>query len=379
MNKVINLVDVNNKAYTISSPLTEQDVAPDHVWTYKQRSMTFDKNLKLNGKYCYHPFNTVTVDGEGDCYVCVCQAWLPVSVGNIFEFSSLTDIVQSPKAREIQRTILDGSYRYCDNNTCSIIKENALETEIAHRPDTVNWINFALDPSCNLTCPSCRSDFRFLHEGPEYDRKIRIVEHIAKLIKEHDHWIKFSLSGDGDPFASLIYRHFLEILDLTNKQDVEIELITNGILLKDHWHKLKKIHKNIVRTKISFDAGSESTYKVTRRGGSWKKLIDNVDFLVDWRNKNNPDMVITSNFVAQTANYKDMPAYVTICDKMGVDEINFQKIVDWGTFDNFQEHAVWQKQHPEYKNFLNTLRNLNNNKINFTNLNDLKHDTDSTS
>jgi len=341
--------------------------------------MTFDKDLKLNGKYCYHPFNTVTVDGEGDCYVCVCQAWLPVSVGNIFEFSSLTDIVQSPKAREIQRTILDGSYRYCDNNTCSIIKENALETEIAHRPDTVNWINFALDPSCNLTCPSCRSDFRFLHEGPEYDRKIRIVEHIAKLIKEHDHWIKFSLSGDGDPFASLIYRHFLEILDLTNKQDVEIELITNGILLKDHWHKLKKIHKNIVRTKISFDAGSESTYKVTRRGGSWKKLIDNVDFLVDWRNKNNPDMVITSNFVAQTANYKDMPAYVTICDKMGVDEINFQKIVDWGTFDNFQEHAVWEKQHPEYKNFLNTLKNLNNNKINFTNLNDLKHDTDSTS
>ena len=368
MNKIINLVNVNSPAYKKAQHLTVSDVASEHAWTFQTRSMSFDKNLNLQGQYCYHPFNTVTIDGKGDCYVCVCQAWLPISVGNIFDFQTLTEIVQSPRAREIQRTILDGSYRYCDHNTCSIIKENELESEISHRPDTVNWINFALDPSCNLACPSCRSEFVFLNQGEEYEHRIRMVEHIAKLIQEHDHWIKFSLSGDGDPFASLIYRHFLSILDLGNKQDVEIEIVTNGILLQDHWHKLERIHKNIVRTKVSLDAGSDAVYSVTRRGGSWKKLLNNIEFLVNWRNLNNSDMRIQTNFVVQTANYKDMPDYVDIVDKLGVDEINFQKIVDWGTFDNFSQQAVWQQTHPEYKFFLNTLQNLNNSKINFTNL-----------
>lgn len=379
LNKIIKLVDINNAAYQETMSLGKIDVGPDHLWTFDTRSMTFEKDLGLKGRYCYHPFNTVTVDGHGDCYVCICQAWLPIRVGNIFQFSSLTEIVQSAKAREIQKSILDGSYRYCDHNNCSIIKEDSLETEIAHRPDTVNWINFALDPSCNLTCPSCRSDFRFLKEGPEYEKRIGIVEYLAKLIKNHDHWIKFSISGDGDPFASLIYRHFLSILDLTNKKDVEIEIVTNGILLQDHWHKLEKIHNNIVRTKISLDAGSESVYKITRRGGSWEKVLNNIEFLINWKKTHRPDMQIQCNFVVQTTNYKDMPAYVAICDVLGVDEINFQKIVDWGTFDNFQNHAIWSEKHPEHKFFLNILRNLNNKKINYTNLTDLRYDFNSTS
>ena len=372
MNKIINLVDVNSPAYIKSQHLKESDVASDHEWTFKTRSMSFDKNLNLQGQYCYHPFNTVTIDSKGDCYVCVCQAWLPISVGNIFDFKTLTEIVQSPKAREIQRTILDGSYRYCDHNTCSIIKENELELEISHRPDTINWINFALDPSCNLACPSCRSEFVFINEGTEYEHRIRMVEYIAKLIQEHDHWIKFSISGDGDPFASLIYRHFLSILDLGNKQDVEIEIVTNGILLKDHWHKLERIHKNIVRTKVSLDAGSDAVYSVTRRGGSWKKLLNNIEFLVNWRNLNNNKMQIQTNFVVQTANYKDIPSYVNIADKLGVDEINFQKIVDWGTFKNFETQSIWKETHPEHQIFLNILKSLNNKKINFTNLSDFK-------
>lgn len=345
----------------------------DHRWTYQQRSMDFSKDLNLKGKYCHHPFNTVTIDGEGDCYVCVCQAWLPISVGNIFEFNSLQEIAQSPKAREIQRSILDGSYRYCDHNTCSMIKENILEDEIKHRPDTINWINFAVDPSCNLTCPSCRKEFIFLKQGFEYDKKIRIMEHISKLIKEHNHWVKFSLSGDGDPFASLVYRHFLSILDLTKQSNtVQIEIVTNGILLQDHWYKLEKIYKNIIRTKISLDAGSKKVYNITRRRGDWNKVLENIKFLTKWKQDNNSNMEIVTNFVVQTQNYEDMPEYVRICDELGVDEINFQKIVDWSTFDNFEKEAVWLRTHPEYKNFLNILKSLNNRKINFTNVSDIK-------
>ena len=378
LNKIIPLVSLKNSAYAKSTQLTSFDVAEDHRWTFNQRKMNFDKNLRLEGKYCYHPFNTITVDGFGDVYVCICQAWLPISVGKIWEFNSLREVIQSPRAREIQASIVDGSYRYCDHNTCSILQEGELENRIEHRPDTVNWINFSIDSSCNLTCPSCRKDFIFINEGPEYERRIKIAEHLAKLINNHDHWIKFTLSGDGDPFASLIYRHLMSLLNLNNNT-VEIELITNGMLMKAHWHKLEGIHKKIVRTKVSFDAGTEVTYGVTRRGGDWNKLIENVEFLVKWKQKTYSDMKVTANFVVQTMNYVDMPAYVELCEQLGVDEINFQKIVDWGTFKNFDLEAVWKETHPEHDFFLNILRSLNNKKINFTNLSNLKNDTHSVS
>lgn len=331
--------------------------------------MSFDKNLGLKGKYCYHPFNTITVDKFGDVFMCICQAWLPISVGKIWEFNSLDDIAKSAKAREIQASIIDGTYRYCDEKTCGILAIDDLKETIDHRPDTINWINFSIDSSCNLTCPSCRTEFKFLSEGHDFDYRIKMVDHLVKLIEQHTHWLKFTLAGDGDPFASLIYRHLMSNLNVLNKQ-IEIELVTNGILCKAHWHKLSGIHKNIVRTKISFDAGTEITYNITRRGGDWKKLIDSCKFLAKWKQKNYSDMSLTSNFVVQTANYKDMPTYVDLCDQLGFDEIHFQKITDWGTFSNFKAQAIWQQDHPEHTEFLNILKHpsLNNKKINFTNL-----------
>jgi organic radical activating enzyme len=356
--------------------LTEHDVADDHRWTYQQRSMNFNKDLGLKGKYCYHPFNTITVDGFGDVYMCICQAWLPVSVGKIWDFDSFEDIVQSARAQAIQNSIIDGSYRYCDNNTCSIIQENELSDSVEHRPQTINWINFAIDSSCNLTCPSCRKEFIYINKGPELVQRVRIVNHMVKLIEQHSESLKFTLSGDGDPFASLIYRDLLSKLQIENK-DVEIEIVTNGILAKAHWHKMTGVHKNIVRFKISFDAGTEEVYNITRRGGDWHKLLSSAEYINHWRSTTNSGMVMTANFVVQAANYKDMPVYVDLCEKLGFDEINFQKITDWGTYADFDKEAVWHKDHPAYLDFLMYLHHpgLNNIKVNLTNLIDLKNET----
>lgn len=374
MAAIIPLVDISNLDYRQRIPLSVNDVAADHQWTYRQRNMNFDKDLGLKGQYCYHPFNTITVDGSGNVFMCVCQAWLPISVGNILNFNSLSEIVKSANAREIQSSIIDGSYKYCDNNTCSIIKENQLKKRIDHKPDNINWINFSLDYSCNLKCPSCRSEFKFLKSGKDFDYRLKIAKHIATLINDHNHPIKFTLAGDGDPFASLIYNKFLTSLRLDHKasNDVEIEIVTNGILLSAHWQKLKRIHKNIIKTKISFDAGSKDVYCITR-GGDWNKLISNVKYIKKWKDKNYSNMLLTSNFVVQASNYKDMVDYVVLCDQLGFDEINFQKIDDWGTFKDFKEHAVWHIDHWQYQDFLiqlSRVESLKNKKVNLTNLSD---------
>ena len=369
MNKIISLIRLDNIAYKNRQPLTYDDIESDHRWNFKQRSMNFDKDLNLKSQYCYHPFNTITIDKLGDIYTCICQAWLPISIGKITDFNSFEEIMHSMRAREIQASILDGTYKYCDSNSCTIIKDDQLSNNISHRQDTVDWINFALDDSCNLTCPSCRKEFKFVSEGLEYDLRINVVDHLIKLIENHNHKLKFTLSGDGDPFASSIYRHFLTNLKLKDNKNVEIEIVTNGILVKDHWHKMAGVYNNIVRFKFSFDAGSKEIYEKIRRGGNWDKLLDSVRYIADWRKSYNPKLLLTSNFVVQTGNYVDMVRYVELCDSLGIDEINFQRIDNWGTFENFEEHAVWRSDHPEYKNFVLYLDKVNlNKKVNLTNL-----------
>ena len=354
--------------------LTKSDVATDHSWNYVQRGMSFDKNLNLTGLYCHHPFNTISIDGNGDVFVCICQAWLPISVGKIWEFKTLNDVLNSPKALIIQNSILDGSYRYCDNVSCSIINENSLGTTLPYK--TINWINFSLDESCNLSCPSCRTEMRFIKENSaKFNFKFELVNHIVSLIEQHHTNLKFTLSGDGDPFASLIYRHFLSSLNLYNNNNIEIELVTNGILLKDFWSKIEKIHNNLVRVKISFDAGSAEVYNLTRRGGNWHKLLESVKYIVDWKKQTNSSMALTSNFVVQKANFTDMKSYVELCDNLGFDEINFQKIQDWGTFKNFADENIFLPEHPLHLEFLNQLSHkiFKLKKINFTNLTGFYH------
>lgn len=370
--QLINIDQITNRQRT---PLTSADVDVTHGHRFADSEMSFDKDLKLKGKYCYHPFNSVTIDTRGECFVCVCQAWLPISVGNILDFNSLTEIVQSPKAREIQSSIVDGTYKYCDQHTCHLIARNELETRLDHRPDTVNWIVFAIDDSCNLTCPSCRTEMIFVNKGEEFEHRMKISNHITKLIQEHHQFLRFTLSGDGDPFASHVYRNILENLQLTKDDQVEIEIVTNGILAKSHWDRMTGVHNHVTRFKISFDAGSPEVYAITRRGGDWNKLIESSEYIIKWKQKNYSDMEIVANFVVQTSNYKDIHNYVNITKKLGFDEIAFQKVVDWGKWDTtgvnyFVDHAVWMDSHPNYQELVTILNDplLNDRKVQLTNL-----------
>jgi len=208
---------------------------------------------------------------------------------------------------------------------------------------------------------------------------MQISDHLVKLIQEHDHFLKFTLSGDGDPFASHVYRNMLEKLDLSKRGTTEIEIVTNGILAKDHWHKMSGIHKNVMRFKISFDAGSPEVYAQTRRGGNWNKLIESAEYIIKWKQKNYSDMELVANFVVQTTNFRDIHRFVKLTQDLGFDEIAFQKVTDWGKWYNnginrFAEHAVWMPDHENYQELVEILNDpiMTDRKINLTNLSHLR-------
>src|SRR5689334_2971845 len=67
--------------------------------------------------FCSKPFTNlevVTYPRRGDAFLC-CQAWLPVSIGNIGE-GSVADLWNGPVARDIRRSVLDGTFEYCNSN-----------------------------------------------------------------------------------------------------------------------------------------------------------------------------------------------------------------------------------------------------------------------
>jgi SAM-dependent methyltransferase len=219
----------------------------------------------------------------------------------------------------------------------------------------------------------------FYNRGEDFDRRMRISDHLVKLIQDHDHFLKFTLSGDGDPFASHVYRNMLEKLDLSQRGTTEIEIVTNGILAKDHWDRMSGIHKNVIRFKISFDAGSPEVYALTRRGGNWNKLIESAEHIIKWKQKNYSDMELVANFVVQTTNFRDIHQFVKLTQDLGFDEITFQKVTDWGKwYDNginrFAEHAVWMPGHENYQELVEIINDpiMTDRKINLTNLSHLR-------
>jgi len=355
-----------SKKYSI---FTINDIPVSQKWMYEKRHTKFDKNLNLLDRFCHHVYNTITIDNDGLVFRCVCHPWLPVPVGNILDFNSFEEIIQNKISQEIVNSIEDGSYRYCDQLSCSMIINDTIER---YKPNYNNiFLNLAIDESCNLSCPSCRTHLKFVSEDNFlYKSKMRIVIHLLHLLKQYKFPIKISI-GDGDPFASLIYRYFFSNLDLHN---LEIEIVTKGLLIKDFWKKIKNLHNNIIRIKISIDAGSSSVYNIVRRGGDWYKLLENLEFIKDFRTNNNCNFILAGNFVVQSRNFTDITNYVQTCLHYNFDEINFQKIQDWGTYiKDFESLEVWKSNNAYFPDFKNIMKDplLKNPKINFNNLKEI--------
>jgi len=365
MNKVVPILTINNV------PLSQK-------WMYETRKLTFNKDLNLKGKYCHHVYNTITIDTDGLIFRCICHAWIPIIVGNILDFQSFEEILDHQISKNIVNSIEDGSYRYCDHTSCGLLISDLL---LPTKPlDDHILLNLALDESCNLSCPSCRTNLKFISEdNPKYSDKKKIIDHLITLVNKSDKKIIVSLAGDGDPFASLLYRQFISNL---NNKNLEVEINTNGILIKDFWSKLEKIHPNIIRLKISIDAGSQIVYEVVRRGGSWTKLLESLNFITAWRNENPYNFELIANFVLQSRNFTDIVKYVQLCLNYDFNLINFQKIQDWGTYiKDFESLEVWRNDNVYYEDFVNIMRDpiLKNSKINFTNLQEIYNEITRTS
>ena len=167
-----------------------------------------------------------------------------------------------------------------------------------------------------------------------------------------------NVTGSGDPFGSKLFREFLFSVDGAEFPNITIDLQTNGVMFTPrYWDKMKKIHDNLGSVYLSLDAAKEETYNITRRGGDWKRVIENIKFLSTKR-KEGKFKWFRLDFVVQNVNFKEMPDFVELGKQLGVDQVYFSLVIDWGTWpkEEYEKQCVWKKSHHNFEDFLNMLK-----------------------
>jgi MoaA/NifB/PqqE/SkfB family radical SAM enzyme len=336
----------------------------------------------LSDRFCDRPFKTITTsalladeNSRAALYACNCSAMVPYPFASWKPENKETidEVWNGREIKEIRRSILDGDYKYCSRSVCPEILNNSLpkkedvidpflrdiidnhKTEIGEPPRT---LQLAHDTSCNLACPSCRSEIITAKNDLRNDLDHFSKQWVLPLINKET--LTILLSHDGDPIGSKHYRQLLSQIDETTHENISILLQTNGLLLTPkEWAGMSKVKKLIKAIGISIDAATAPTYEDVRRPGKWSTLVENMEFLSSLR-KSGEIPYIYLCYVIQKKTYKEMPDFVRLGKNWGVDKIVFGKLmpqvhpsVDDTVF--FEANAVAEERHPEYQNFLEIL------------------------
>ena len=338
--------------------------------------------------FCARPFEFFEVDAEGAAWVC-CQDWLDTSIGDL-RTHSLMEVWNSPVAQDIRRSILDGSFKYCNHNTCPKIVSNSLvqiknlttpyrKKIAAERPVVLEngplTLNLGYDNSCNLACRSCRPHLIVL-QGDEFASAELMQKKV--LAEGFSNAKRAIITGHGDAIASKLFRQLLRELDAGQYPDLRIDLMTNGLLFTPAiWESFSKCHKAIRSVSISIDAGSEATYKINRSPGDFNKLLRNLEFISTLRTSEKISFFEIS-FVVQRNNYGEMKSFFELGKNLSCDTVLFQKIINWGcgtyNAEQFKEVAVHEPQHPEHRAFKEVLKDplFEDPIVNLSNLSNLR-------
>lgn len=182
------------------------------------------------------------------------------------------------------------------------------------------------DSSCNLACITCRKEVCF-PRGEELER----IRRLTKIIK--DDYLPacefLILAGDGEVFASSNYREIYES-ETCNPQ--YIRLLSNGTLFTPkNWERFAAGKTGKIMLTVSVDAATKETYEKIRRNGNFDVLQENMEFAACLR-KSGALSYFRMNFVVQRENYQEMIPFVQWGERLGVDEVFFTKILNWGTY-----------------------------------------------
>lgn len=292
------------------------------------RQTIFDRNCyELD---CRTMLNHLEILHGGDTRCC-CTTFVKQNLDNIME-KSVNDLWNSAVHKIMCLSTENRTYSFCDKSMCPLFvekrltEENGLERPYRQMAPVPEVLALGHDASCNLACVTCRRELCFA-KGEELEEVNKVTD---KIKKDYLPACRFLiLAGDGEVFASPAYR---EIYESAACNPGYIRLLSNGMLFTPgNWERFRQHKTGKIMLTVSIDAASKETYERIRRRGNFDILRKNMKFAAALRKKGEL-CYFRMNFVVQRDNYLEMIPFVQWGETLGVDEVFFTKILNWGTY-----------------------------------------------
>lgn len=328
-----------------------------------------DRSADLSGRFCEAPFKKFETLIDGTVAPC-CSIWTQKRLGHL-ESQTADEIWNSEDAKAMRASILDGSYRYCNKQRCTLILEDQLplreevtdpamqkviaegQTELDNSP---SWLFLAHDITCNLVCPSCRAGMIVADEAQEA-RFAKIEDQVFFPLLGSNDRITVSVSGQGDAWSSQHYRSILRYL-ADNDCNADLNIHTNALLMgPKRWNEYSGLEKYRPLVDVSIDACTPWVYEYVRRPGKWAKLTPNLDFIAEKR-RAGVFREFHLNATIQLDNYHEIPALIDYASELGADSMRLYMMQNTGGHlaIDFPVKNVADEAHPLHSAFLETLR-----------------------
>ena len=275
---------------------------------------------------------------------------MPQSIGNL-QIKSLGEIIGSAMHQHLQASIDDGTYRYCNENQCSYIKSGAV---LHGQPERIQHLRLAIDDSCNLRCPSCRRHMIFHKDGSAYNLGIRLADRINEWLHSYEHPIQVHIGSDGDPFASHVYRYFME--QTPERENIKYSILTNGLMFREFHTRVPYVINNLRELGVSIDGATKATYEKLRLGGKWDKINENLECIAELKQRHNFRFIL--HFVVQKDNYHEMEDIILLGRKYNADRVWLNKMEDWNVNPNFGDVDIFRSTHPLHEDYRNRLKQI---------------------
>lgn len=327
------------------------------------------RSADLSQRFCEAPFKKFETLIDGTVAPC-CSIWTKKRLGHL-ERQTADEIWNSASAQDMRASILDGSFRHCNKQRCTLIMEDALplrdevqdpamrkviDEDIIELDTSPSWLFLAHDITCNLACPSCRDGLIVSDE--EQERRFEKIEQqvFFPLLGSGDK-ITVSVSGQGDAWSSQHYRSILRYL-ADHDTNASLNIHTNALLMgPKRWAEYEGLAKYKPLVDVSIDACTPWVYEYVRRPGKWDKLAPNLEFLAEKRAEGTFSE-FHLNATIQMDNYHEIPALIDYASELGADSMRLYMMQNTGGHlaIDFPVKNIADPEHPLHLAFLETLR-----------------------
>ncbi len=218
---------------------------------------------------------------------------------------------------------------------------------------------------CNLACRFCGRGIAVeqlaRQKGIDLSKRPSLIPRLAnsfgrdlpfnkfvEIIEDLPTLTEIDLQGVGEP---LLHPEFLLFIQYLSDRDIFITFTTNGTLLTPRLSKRIVEAGHVKQITISIDSADTETHEFIRRGGTLKKVLDNIRYLIDLRNRYGLSLPkVRVAVVLNRYNIDGLEKIVDAASETGVDAISISMVKNVeGRLDS------WLLSHDEAKSYVHAM------------------------